>query len=93
MPRMRHPIDAHVGKRLRLRRILKGWSQQQLGDAVGLTFQQIQKYENGASRISCGRLFDFARALDVPTSFFFDDLPPNVEPTRAGGAQKSGTNS
>ena len=75
MTKYRHPIDAHVGKRLRLRRTLMGWSQEKLGEAIGLTFQQIQKYEKGANRISCSRIYDFARLLEVPTSYFFDDLP------------------
>jgi transcriptional regulator with XRE-family HTH domain len=75
MTKFRHPIDAHVGKRLRLRRTLMGWSQEKLGEAIGLTFQQIQKYEKGANRISCSRIYDFARLLEVPTSYFFDDLP------------------
>jgi transcriptional regulator with XRE-family HTH domain len=69
-----HPIDVHVGKRVRLRRTLLGITQQQLGKAVGLTFQQVQKYERGANRISASRMFDFSRVLDVPVSFFFDDV-------------------
>ena len=73
------PVDAHVGGRLRLRRTLLGMSQEKLGNAVGLTFQQIQKYERGANRIGASRLFDMARALDVPVQFFFDDMP--AEPT------------
>jgi transcriptional regulator with XRE-family HTH domain len=75
MTKYQHPIDAHVGKRLRLRRTLMGWTQEKLAEAIGLTFQQIQKYEKGANRISCSRLYDFSRLLDVPTSYFFDDLP------------------
>ncbi|MFD2234793.1 helix-turn-helix domain-containing protein [Phaeospirillum tilakii] len=70
-----NPIDIHVGARMRLRRTLLGLSQEKLGEAIGLTFQQVQKYERGANRIGCSRLFDLARALDVPVSFFFDDLP------------------
>ncbi len=69
------PIDAHVGSRVRLRRTLLGMSQEKLGDALGLTFQQVQKYERGVNRIGASRLFDLARVLDVPISFFFDDLP------------------
>ncbi|MSO53999.1 MAG: XRE family transcriptional regulator [Rhodospirillales bacterium] len=68
------PIDAHVGGRLRLRRMLLGMSQYDIGQAMGLTFQQIQKYERGKSRIGAGRLYEFARVLNVPVSFFFDDL-------------------
>lgn len=60
---------------MRLRRTLLGLSQEKLGEAVGLTFQQIQKYERGANRIGASRLFEFSRILDVPVSFFFDDMP------------------
>jgi transcriptional regulator with XRE-family HTH domain len=78
----RNPVDAHVGARLRLRRTLMGMSQEKLGEAVGLTFQQIQKYEKGANRIGASRLFQFSRILEVPPSFFFDDMP-----TELAGAQ------
>ncbi|MEN2980211.1 helix-turn-helix transcriptional regulator [Tistrella bauzanensis] len=67
-----NPIDAHVGGRVRLRRQLLGLSQEKLGQRVGLTFQQIQKYERGTNRIGAGRLFLIAHALDVPVSFFYD---------------------
>ena len=70
-----NPVDIHVGGRVRLRRTLLGLSQEKLGEAVGLTFQQIQKYERGANRIGASRLFEFSRILDVPVSFFFDDMP------------------
>lgn len=70
-----NPIDVHVGARLRLRRTLMGLSQEKLGEAVGITFQQLQKYERGANRISASRLFNLAQVLDVPVGFFFDDLP------------------
>ncbi len=70
------PIDAHVGARLRLRRTLLGMTQTDLGDALGLTFQQVQKYERGTNRISASRLFDLLRVLDVPLEYFFDDMPP-----------------
>ena len=69
------PIDVHVGSRLRLRRTLLGMSQEKLGEALGLTFQQVQKYERGVNRIGASRLFDLARVLDVPIGFFFDDMP------------------
>lgn len=69
------PVDVHVGKRLRLRRTLRGMSQQKLGEAVGLTFQQVQKYERGANRISASRLYQLTQVLDVPISYFFDDMP------------------
>ncbi|GIL39248.1 hypothetical protein TMPK1_14850 [Rhodospirillales bacterium TMPK1] len=73
------PIDVHVGTRVRLRRTLLGMSQEKLGQAIGLTFQQVQKYERGANRIGASRLYDLSRVLDVPISFFFDDLPAEVE--------------
>ncbi len=73
-----NPVDIHVGKRVRLRRTLLGISQEKLGDAIGLTFQQVQKYERGANRIGSSRLFDLSRVLDVPVSFFFDDMPPEM---------------
>ncbi len=72
------PIDAHVGKRIRLRRTLLGMSQERLGEALGLTFQQVQKYERGVNRVGASRLFDLSRALDVPIGFFFDDLPERL---------------
>ncbi len=72
------PIDAHVGSRVRLRRTLLGMSQEKLGEALGLTFQQVQKYERGVNRIGASRLFDLARVLDVPISFFFDDMPDTM---------------
>ena len=80
MSKIRHAVDAHVGKRLRLRRGLMGWSQEKLGAAVGLTFQQIQKYEKGTNRISCSRLYEFALLLEVPANYFFDDLPGDIAP-------------
>ncbi|MQP68143.1 helix-turn-helix domain-containing protein [Niveispirillum sp. SYP-B3756] len=67
-------IDVHVGSRVRLRRTLLGMSQEKLGEAIGLTFQQVQKYERGANRIGASRLFDLSRVLDVPVSFFYDDM-------------------
>ena len=72
------PIDVHVGSRIRLRRTLLGMSQERLGEALGLTFQQVQKYERGVNRVGASRLFDLARVLDVPISFFFDDLSEAV---------------
>ncbi|PQO22198.1 transcriptional regulator [Rhodobacteraceae bacterium WD3A24] len=71
---MKHPVDAHVGKRIRHRRWMVGMTQQQLADAVGIKFQQIQKYETGMNRVSASRLWDIAHALDVPVSFFFEGL-------------------
>lgn len=69
-----NPIDVHVGRRVRLRRTLLGMSQEQLGDALNITFQQVQKYERGSNRISASRLWDIGQILDVPVSFFFDDM-------------------
>ena len=71
---MTHPVDVHVGKRVRHRRWLTGMTQQQLAEQVGIKFQQIQKYETGANRVSASRLWDIADALDVPVSFFFEGL-------------------
>ena len=90
MTKPRHPVDAHVGKRLRLRRGLMGWSQERLGNAIGLTFQQIQKYEKGTNRISSSRLYEFARVLDVPASYFFDDLPADLVPVAGPGQRHPG---
>ena len=69
------PVDVHVGARIRLRRTLLGMSQERLGDALGLTFQQVQKYERGVNRVGASRLFDLSRILDVPISFFYDNMP------------------
>ncbi|MGR3758681.1 helix-turn-helix domain-containing protein [Roseobacteraceae bacterium NS-SX3] len=71
---MAHPVDVHVGKRIRHRRWLIGMTQQQLAEQVGIKFQQIQKYETGANRVSASRLWDISDALDVPVSFFFEGL-------------------
>lgn len=79
-----NPIDVHVGARVRLRRTLLGMSQEKLGEAIGLTFQQVQKYERGFNRISASRLFKLSQVLDVPVSFFFDDMDEataNADPT------------
>ena len=71
---MKHPVDVHVGKRIRHRRWMVGMTQQQLGDGVGIKFQQIQKYETGMNRVSASRLWDIALALDVPINFFFEGI-------------------
>ncbi len=73
-----NPIDAHVGTRVRLRRMLLGMSQEKLGEHLGLTFQQVQKYEKGVNRIGASRLFDLARVLGVPIQFFYDEAPTEV---------------
>ena len=77
-PGVPNPIDIHVGGRVRLRRTLLGMSQEKLGESLGLTFQQIQKYERGANRVGASRLFELSRILDVPVSFFFDDMPEKL---------------
>jgi len=71
---MKHPVDIHVGKRIRHRRWMNGTTQQQLAEAVGIKFQQIQKYETGMNRVSASRLWDIANVLDVSISFFFEGL-------------------
>jgi len=81
VPASPRPVDVHVGARVRLRRTLLGMSQEKLGEAVGLTFQQIQKYERGTNRIGASRLHQFAQVLDVPVSFFFDDMPIEIAKT------------
>ena len=87
------PVDVHVGARLRVRRTLLGMTQTSLGEAIGLTFQQLQKYENGTNRVSASRLFDLSRVLDVPIAHFFDDMPTAVAASspankKRGGAKK-----
>ena len=81
---MAHPVDVHVGKRVRHRRWMLGVTQQQLAERVGIKFQQIQKYETGMNRISASRLWDIAEALDVPVSFFFEGLDGRGEEAMDG---------
>lgn len=76
-----NPIDRHVGSRVRMRRMLASISQEKLGEALGLTFQQVQKYEKGSNRISASRLQQIAKMLDVPVSFFFEGAPTGDLPT------------
>ena len=71
-------VDLHVGKRVRLRRTLLGMSQEQLGTELNITFQQVQKYERGANRVSASRLWDISQILDVPINYFFDDMTENT---------------
>src|ERR1700758_2919403 len=73
------PVDVHVGSRVRLRRTLLGMSQEKLGTALGLTFQQVQKYERGANRIGSSRLWDLSRALDVSIAYFFEDMDDQTQ--------------
>ncbi len=84
------PIDIHVGARLRLRRNLVGMSQEQLGKASGLTFQQIQKYERGANRMGASRLHQLGRLLNVPVAYFFDELPVDMAQPNTAGFRDSG---
>lgn len=81
---MKHPVDAHVGKRIRHRRWMIGMTQQQLADKVGIKFQQIQKYETGMNRVSASRLWDIADALGVTISFFFEGLAEGAQVAHAG---------
>lgn len=83
---MLHPIDIHVGLRVRQRRALLGMTQTDLGKAVGLTFQQVQKYERGANRVSASRLFEFSCVLDVPVPYFFEGMDSET----SSGRQKPG---
>lgn len=78
---MTHPVDVHVGKRIRHRRWLVGMTQQQLAEQVGIKFQQIQKYETGANRVSASRLWDISRSLNVSISFFFEGLEDQTDAT------------
>jgi transcriptional regulator with XRE-family HTH domain len=87
---MANPIDLYVGKRLRQRRRLLGLTQQKLADEVNIRFQQIQKYESGANRISASRLWSLAKALDVPVTFFFDGLNGD-EPESVGNGAANGS--
>lgn len=87
---MPHPVDVHVGKRIRQRRWLIGMTQQQLAEKVGIKFQQIQKYETGANRVSASRLWDISDALDVNMTFFFDGLAQDTHD--ANGAPAQGAN-
>ena len=84
-----HPVDVRVGSRVRLRRNMLGLSQEELGKRVGLTFQQIQKYERGANRIGASRLHELARELDVPIQFFYDDTDPVRAPALPSGFEES----
>lgn len=88
--RQAHPVDVHVGGRVRLRRVFLGYSQEKLANALGLTFQQIQKYERGANRISASKLYELSRILNVPVTYFFEGVEADGE---AGGAagQEAGT--
>ena len=85
-----NPIDTHVGSRIRLRRTMLGMSQEKLGEALGITFQQIQKYEKGANRVGASRLQNIAGILNVPVAFFFEDAPGDDDVT-PGNLEESST--
>jgi len=81
-------VDQHVGARLRMRRTILGLNQSQLGKAAGITFQQVQKYENGVDRVSASKLYQFASTLGVPVSFFFEGVEPKRRGVRGAGRQE-----
>ena len=87
---MKHPVDVHVGKRIRHRRWMNGTTQQQLAERVGIKFQQIQKYETGMNRVSASRLWDIASALNVPVAFFFEGLDVGQDGAGAAAGQLPG---
>lgn len=91
-PRKSNPVDEHVGSRVRLRRMLLGMSQEKLGESLGLTFQQVQKYEKGTNRIGASRLYELSRILGVSVQYFFDDLAGQASEQRAptGFAERNG---
>ncbi len=82
------PVDVHVGSRVRLRRTMLGMSQRKLGAAIELSFQHVQNNERGTSRIGASRLYQLSKVLDVPVSYFFDDMPPEIAQT--GGRRPFG---
>ncbi|MGO7357061.1 helix-turn-helix domain-containing protein [Rhizobium ruizarguesonis] len=86
-----NPIDIHVGSRIRLRRTMLGMSQEKLGESLGITFQQIQKYEKGTNRVGASRLQNISNILNVPVSFFFEDAP-GEHSAGGGGMEASNSN-
>lgn len=87
-----NPIDVHVGARVRLRRTMLGLSQEKLGESLGITFQQIQKYEKGSNRIGASRLQSLSNILKTPISFFFEDAPSSQQETINGMAEADSPN-
>nr|CAD6603379.1 XRE family transcriptional regulator [Rhizobium sp. TCK] len=87
-----NPIDIHVGSRIRLRRTMLGMSQEKLGESLGITFQQIQKYEKGTNRVGASRLQNISSILNVPVSFFFEDAPGENRASPAGMEEASSSN-
>jgi transcriptional regulator with XRE-family HTH domain len=88
--RRANPIDIHVGSRVRFRRMLLGMSQEKLGEKLGLTFQQVQKYEKGINRIGASRLYDLAQVLGVPVQFFYEEAPIADPRAEAADSQSDG---
>lgn len=84
-PKTPNPVDRHVGSRVRMRRVLLGLSQERLGDALNLTFQQVQKYEKGSNRIGASRLNQISKILSVPVSFFFEGAPLDASVSQEHG--------
>jgi transcriptional regulator with XRE-family HTH domain len=91
LKKLPNPIDRHVGSRVRMQRMLAGISQEKLGEALGLTFQQVQKYEKGTNRISASRLQQISKMLGVPVSFFFEGAPAGEAATDGGFADAAST--
>src|ERR1041384_6978474 len=87
-----NPTDIHVGSRIRMRRNMLGMSQEKLGESLGITFQQIQKYEKGTNRVGASRLQNISSILNVPVSFFFEDAPGDQAPNAAGMAEATSSN-
>ncbi len=87
-----NPIDIHVGSRIRLRRTMLSMSQEKLGEALGITFQQIQKYEKGTNRVGASRLQNISAVLNVPVSFFFEDAPGEQVSEQVGLSEASSSN-
>jgi len=87
-----NPIDIHVGSRVRLRRTMLGMSQEKLGEALGITFQQVQKYEKGTNRVGASRLQNISNILNVPVAFFFEDAPGDTSSGPSGMAEATSSN-
>ncbi len=87
-----NPIDIHVGSRIRLRRTMLGMSQEKLGESLGITFPQIQKYEKGTNRVGASRLQNISAILNVPVSFFFEDAPGEQSASASSSAEASSSN-
>lgn len=86
---MPHPVDIHAGNRLKLRRSILGLSQGDVAKAIGVTFQQVQKYERGVNRMGSSRLYELAKTLNMPVTYFFDEYQPDGQPSPAEGMAES----